>query len=163
MAIIQNLLTDETEQANTIAQLTAANVDYTKLSSAAGIAEELPDLMGLTLTKTDGSVADPERIITRYSPVPAVKSLQDVEFLLFTPADGDYDNLVIYQHGITSLKEDAYSFAYYLTTRDIAVLAIDAPLHGSRSLDAQRSANANVLTYMNLTYLPVARIIFVKA
>lgn len=157
LAIIQNLLTDETEQANTIAQLTAANVDYTKLSSAAGVAEELPDLMGLTLTKTDGSAADPERIISRYSPVPAIKSLQDVEFLLFTPADGDYDNLVIYQHGITSLKEDAYSFAYYLTTQDIAVLAIDAPLHGSRSLDTQRSANANVLAYMNLTYLPVAR------
>lgn len=157
LAIIENLLNDETEQLNTIGQLDAANVDYTKLSSAAGVAEELPDLMGLTLTKVDGSQADPQRLITRYSPVPAVKSLQDVEFLFFTPEDGDYNNLVIYQHGITSLKEDSYSFAYYLTTQDIAVLAIDAPLHGSRSLDAQRSANANVLAYMNLSYLPVAR------
>ncbi|GAL32286.1 putative lipase [Vibrio maritimus] len=157
LAIIQSLLDDETEQVNTIQQLTAANVDYTKLSSTAGVAEELPDLMGITLTKVDGSVADPQRLITRYSPVPAIKSLQDVEFLLFTPEDGVYDNLVIYQHGITSLKEDSYSFAYYLTTQDIAVLAIDAPLHGSRSLDAQRSANADVLAYMNLSYLPVAR------
>ncbi|MGR5542973.1 VolA/Pla-1 family phospholipase, partial [Vibrio campbellii] len=39
----------------------------------------------------------------------------------------------------------------------IAVIAIDMPLHGSRSLDAERSANADVTAYLNLSNIPVAR------
>ncbi|MFS1449420.1 lipase, partial [Vibrio lentus] len=40
------------------------------------------------------------------------------------------------------------------------VIGIDMPLHGTRSLDKipnERSANANLLAYLNLTNLPVAR------
>ncbi|MCA2492194.1 lipase, partial [Vibrio alginolyticus] len=64
---------------------------------------------------------------------------------------------VIYQHGITSAKENAYAFAFNMVQAGVAVIAIDLPLHGTRSLDEQRSANANVLAYLNLSNLAVAR------
>ena len=97
------------------------------------------------------------KVIIKYSPVPQVKSLEAVEFLLFTPNGSDPTNVVIYQHGITSAKENAYAFAYNLARAGTAVLAIDLPIHGTRSLDDTRSANSDVLAYLNLTNLPVAR------
>ncbi|WP_112477996.1 hypothetical protein [Vibrio variabilis] len=101
--------------------------------------------------------------MTQYSPVPVVKSVEAVNYLLFTPTNQDPNTgiplkgLVIYQHGITSAKENSYLFANNLALNGYAVIAIDAPIHGDRSLDDQRSANANVLAYMNLSVLPVAR------
>ncbi|MBF4322821.1 lipase, partial [Vibrio anguillarum] len=56
-----------------------------------------------------------------------------------------------------SVKEDAYFTAAHLANAGIAVIAIDQPLHGARSLDAQRSANADILAYLNLNNLAVAR------
>ncbi len=109
------------------------------------------------MTKSDGTPLDPDRYITRYSPVPKVKSVQDVPFLLFTPHGSTPTDIVIYQHGVTSAKENAYAFAKNLTAAGLAVIAIDLPLHGERSLDSTRSANSDPLAYINLTYLAVAR------
>lgn len=64
---------------------------------------------------------------------------------------------MIYQHGVTTAKENAYAFAKNLTAVGLAVIAIDLPLHGERSLDSTRSANSDPLAYINLTYLAVAR------
>ncbi|PQJ63696.1 lipase [Vibrio chagasii] len=154
LAKVSNALSDASEQANMAAQLVAAGIDTSVL--ATDQTEQLK-LVGLNLTLADGSPLDSERVITKYSPVPQVKSLESVEFLLFTPNGADPTDVVIYQHGITSAKENAYAFAYNLARAGVAVIAIDLPIHGTRSLDDTRSANADVLAYLNLANLPVAR------
>ncbi|MDH5934666.1 lipase [Vibrio splendidus] len=154
LAKVSNALSNSAEQANMAAQLVAAGIDTSILATSQ--TEQLK-LIGLNLTLADGSPLDIERVLTKYSPVPQVKSLEAVEFLLFTPNGSDPANVVIYQHGITSAKENAYAFAYNLARAGTAVLAIDLPLHGTRSLDDTRSANADVLAYLNLANLPVAR------
>ncbi|EKO3791453.1 lipase [Vibrio metschnikovii] len=154
LAKISAALKDPVEQAHLTAQLIGAGIDLTELTT--NPAEQMK-LVGLELTETDGSRLDSERLITRYSPLPSIKSLQTVPFLLFTPKTGEVKNVVIYQHGITSAKENAYAFAFRLAQAGLAVIAIDMPLHGERSLDEQRSANTNVLAYLNLANLPVAR------
>ncbi|UQA53913.1 VolA/Pla-1 family phospholipase [Vibrio sp. ED002] len=159
LAKVSAALADEGEQANMVQQLSTGvfaddPVDVTKL--ATDPTEQLK-LVGSTLYLTDGTQLDSDRIITRYSPVPVVKSIEDVEFLLFTPQTGTPTDVVIYQHGITSAKENAYSFAFNMVKAGVAVIAIDLPIHGTRSLDDQRSANADVLAYLNLSNLAVAR------
>ncbi|HGF7178511.1 TPA: VolA/Pla-1 family phospholipase [Vibrio cholerae] len=154
LAKIKAALADSKEQSTIGSQLLAAGIDTSKLATDAS--EQLK-LVGLRLTKSDGTALDPERYITRYSPVPKVKSVQDVPFLLFTPAGAAPTDIVIYQHGVTSAKENAYAFAKNLTAAGLAVIAIDLPLHGERSLDSTRSANSDPLAYINLTYLAVAR------
>ncbi|EKO3658813.1 lipase [Vibrio metschnikovii] len=154
LAKISAALKDPVEQAHLAEQLIRAGIDLAQL--ATNPAEQMK-LVGLELTKTDGSRLDSERLITRYSPLPSIKSLQTVPFLLFTPKTGEVKNVVIYQHGITSAKENAYAFAFRLAQAGLAVITIDMPLHGERSLDEQRSANTNVLAYLNLANLPVAR------
>ncbi|EJK2115110.1 lipase [Vibrio navarrensis] len=147
------------EAANIQQQLSTGDFanDPVDLANLATSPTEQLKLVGAKITLLDGSQLDSDRIITRYSPVPKVKSLQEVEVLLFTPVGATPTDVVIYQHGITSAKENAYAFAYNLVKAGVAVLAIDLPLHGTRSLDDQRSANANVLAYLNLSNLPVAR------
>ncbi|MGR5132620.1 VolA/Pla-1 family phospholipase [Vibrio alfacsensis] len=159
LAKLSAALADPAEQANMVQQLSTGvfaddPVDVTKL--ATDPTEQLK-LVGSELFLSSGTRLDSERIITRYSPVPVVKSLEDVEFLLFTPKTGTPTDVVIYQHGITSAKENAYSFAFNMVKAGVAVIAIDLPIHGTRSLDEQRSANANVLAYLNLSNLAVAR------
>ncbi|WP_072671033.1 VolA/Pla-1 family phospholipase [Vibrio injensis] len=154
LAKISAALKDPIEQAHIATQLIGAGIDLTELATSQ---EQQMKLVGLELTKTDGSRLDSERLITRYSPLPSIKSLQTVPFLLFTPQTGTVKDVVIYQHGITSAKENAYAFAFRLAQAGLAVIAIDMPLHGERSLDEQRSANTNVLAYLNLANLPVAR------
>ncbi|EKO3892667.1 lipase [Vibrio metschnikovii] len=154
LAKISAALKDPVEQAHLTAQLIGAGIDLDELATSQ---EQQMKLVGLELTKTDGSRLDSERLITRYSPLPSIKSLPEVPFLLFTPKTGTVKDVVIYQHGITSAKENAYAFAFRLAQAGLAVIAIDMPLHGERSLDEQRSANTNVLAYLNLANLPVAR------
>ncbi len=159
LAKLNAALTDPAEQANMVQQLSSgvfasSPVDVSKL--ATDPTEQLK-LVGSKLYLNDGTQLDSERVITRYSPVPAVKSLENVEFLLFTPQNGVAKDVVIYQHGITSAKENAYAFAFNMVQAGVAVIAIDLPIHGTRSLDEQRSANANVLAYLNLSNLAVAR------
>ncbi|WP_025739921.1 VolA/Pla-1 family phospholipase [Salinivibrio socompensis] len=160
LAKVLNVLQDPEQKATITAQLTDAGVDIAVLTGddTSKIVPELFKLAGVTLTKADGSQLDPERILTRYSPVPQIKSVQEVPFLLFTPTTVDSNiKLTIYQHGIGSAKENAYFFAPNFANAGQAVMAIDLPLHGQRSLDAQRSANADVTAYLNLNNLAVAR------
>ncbi|WP_045420772.1 VolA/Pla-1 family phospholipase [Vibrio campbellii] len=159
LAKLSAALADPAEQANMVQQLSSGvfaddPVDVTKLATDP---TERLKLVGSELFLSDGTQLDSDRIITRYSPVPVVKSLEDVEFLLFTPETGTPTDVVIYQHGITSAKENAYSFAFNMVKAGVAVIAIDLPIHGTRSLDEQRSANADVLAYLNLSNLAVAR------
>ncbi|PFG58246.1 Pla-1/cef family extracellular lipase [Vibrio sp. ES.051] len=159
LAKLSAALAEPTEQANMVQQLSTGvfaddPVDVTKLANDP--TEQLK-LVGSTLTLNDGTQLDSERVVTRYSPVPVVKSVEDVEVLVFTPKSGVATGVVIYQHGITSAKENAYAFAFNMVKAGVAVIAIDLPIHGTRSLDEQRSANADVLAYLNLSNLTVAR------
>lgn len=164
LAIISSALSDSSEASTVTQQLVEAGVDVSKLTDDAS---ERLKLVGLTLENSAGAQLDSERIITRYSPVPQVKSLDDVPFILFTPTTLTSPTakleLVIYQHGITSAKENAYAFAANLINgakglgKNLAVIAIDQPIHGERSLDATRSANVDPTNYLNLAYLPVGR------
>lgn len=131
-------------------------VDITQLATSQ---DEQMKLVGITLTDANGNQLDEERLVTRYSPLPKIKSLEDVNFLLFTPtiATAGKTPVVIYQHGITSVKENSYAFAANLAAKGIAVIAIDNPLHGERSLDEERSANKDIKAYLNLGNLTVGR------
>ncbi|MCW8332379.1 VolA/Pla-1 family phospholipase [Vibrio paucivorans] len=155
LALISEALSDSTEQATIGAQLVDAGIDSSILATDAS--EQLK-LIGVDLTKSDGSALDSNRYITRYNPVPKIKSLQSVDFILFTPSSTAANwPVVIYQHGITSVKENTYFFAANLAAAGYVVIAIDQPLHGSRSLDSDRSANSDITAYLNLNNLAVAR------
>lgn len=154
LAVIQNALSDSSTQAHVAAELDALGIDAENLSAA-----DVTTLMGKSLTKdSSGTLLDSDRVVTQYSPIPQIKSLESVDVLLFTPTAGTPSGVVIYQHGITSVKENAYTFAANLTAQNLAVIAIDHPIHGTRSLAGGAiSTNDNALYYLNLTALPVAR------
>lgn len=157
LAIVLNALQDDDLKGVVGAQLVAKSIDPTKLLTDQA---EQAKLFGIELKKPDGTALDPTRKITQYSPFPKIKSLESVPFLLFTPASGTINGLVIYHHGITSAKENAYSFAANTVSNgvaNLAVLAIDHPIHGERSISDTISANASALNYLNLGALPVAR------
>ncbi|KMV30314.1 hypothetical protein AB733_13025 [Photobacterium swingsii] len=120
-------------------------------------------LMGEKI-EVGGKQLDANREITRYSPIPQLKSVQTIDYLLILPkagvcADDTNVPVTIYQHGITSVKENIYGLAPTLsTTQCTALMAIDLPLHGSRNLsDGTVTDGANADVYMNLSYLPVGR------
>ncbi|EAS44780.1 lipase [Photobacterium profundum] len=129
----------------------------------------LPLLTGQEITLSDGSQLDAERLITRYSPVPKLKSVQGVEYTVIFPSDADCQNapvnqVTIFQHGITADKET-------LKTSDLpdkiigdscnAIFAIDLPLHGTRGISLPDGSTVNASddpsVYLNLQYLPVGR------
>ena len=88
---------------------------------------------------------------------PKIKSMQDVPFVLLSPANPT--GIVIYQHGITTFKETAASLAYNLVSANLAVIAIDHPLHGERGLNGGEvvTDKKHPDVYLNLGALPVAR------
>lgn len=58
-----------------------------------------------------------------------------VPFLIVTPTVGTAPHpVVVFQHGIGRDKTDAFAIANSLAAEGLAVLAIDAPLHGDRTL-----------------------------
>lgn len=154
LAVINNALQDDDLKGVIGAQLIAKNINPTQLTNPT----EQEKLIGLDLKKPDGSALDSSRITSQYSYVPKIKSVKDVPYILFTPNTVNASTeLVIYQHGITSAKENLYTFAANLTDQNLAVIAIDHPLHGERSLSDTISANNDALYYLNLKALPVAR------
>ncbi|NAX47937.1 lipase [Photobacterium halotolerans] len=123
----------------------------------------LQALTGSTLTLADGSQLDTERLITRYSPVPKLKSVENVEYtLVLPPVDngcGTASNTVsIYQHGITANKETVAALADSVIGAGChAIFAIDHPLHGTRGIAGMSASTGNPEMYLNLASLTVAR------
>ncbi|QUM81169.1 hypothetical protein HWV01_13165 [Moritella sp. 5] len=116
----------------------------------------------------DGEQLDSERLITKYSPLPQVKAVEDVSFILITPNSATSAAkvpVVIYQHGITSVKENILASLKLtgslnkIVNENYAVLAIDLPLHGDRALagGAIIADEDNAGVFMNFGYLPVGR------
>ncbi|MFD2177301.1 hypothetical protein [Veronia pacifica] len=122
----------------------------------------LTALFGEVLLKADMSRLDNERLISQYSPLPQLKEIQVVNYLLALPAESictDNIPVTIFQHGITSKKEVVLALAKEIGTKScMALLAIDFPLHGQRALADGTIADAsNATVFMNLEYLPVGR------
>ena len=133
---------------------------------------EASKLIGVTLT-SGGKPLDAERNIGRFNPLPTLSEVQSVPLRIFAPTTNlsTVTDVIIYQHGVTSIKENAYALALGQigaglqvtpTAKNVAVVVIDHPLHGERgyalsgSMDTVTTSE-NPTPYLNLGYLTVAR------
>ncbi len=132
---------------------------------------EASKLIGVTLT-SGGKPLDAERNIGRFNPLPTLTEVQSVPLRIFAPTTNlsTVTDVIIYQHGVTSIKENAYALALGQigagldpsVNKVVAVVVIDHPLHGERgfalsgSMDTVTTSD-NPLPYLNLGYLTVAR------
>ncbi|MCF7743086.1 VolA/Pla-1 family phospholipase [Aeromonas veronii] len=132
---------------------------------------EVSKLIGVTLT-SGGKPLDAERNIGRFNPLPTLSEVQSVPLRIFAAAPLNIiTDVIIYQHGVTSIKENAYALALGQigaglqvtpTAKNVAVVVIDHPLHGERGYALSNSmatvtTSENPLPYLNLNYLTVAR------
>ncbi|WP_159064937.1 VolA/Pla-1 family phospholipase [Thaumasiovibrio subtropicus] len=148
-------------------QLAELGFDTSVLSSGdnTAILTEAAKLLGVTLTLANGTALDAERVITQYNPVPQIKDVVDIPVIMFVPQGVANPGVLLYQHGITSRKENSYLFAanhmaiaLQAQQQPYAILAYDQPLHGERALsDGTVADDDNVAVFMNLEYLNVAR------
>lgn len=162
--------------ANAIAAaLATRNIDATKLASLitdstkkGELASYVINMAGLNIQVPDGNggnqALDEERNVTEYNSLPQLTTLTDVPVLLFAAgALNTVQKVVIFQHGITSIKENVYSLAMsivgagQLAGQNVAVMAIDLPLHGERGFPGFLTNAANPSVYANLGFLKVAR------
>ncbi|MGY3859417.1 VolA/Pla-1 family phospholipase [Aeromonas intestinalis] len=129
---------------------------------------EASKLIGVTLT-SGGKALDPEMNIGRFNPLPKLEEVQSVPMRIFAAAPlSAITDVIIYQHGVTSVKENAYALALgqigagAKASKNVAVVVIDHPLHGERGfaltggLDSVTTSD-NPTPYLNLSYLTVAR------
>lgn len=171
-AIANALKASDTE---VIGGLVGAGVDPALLgaliadpSRQAELLAEASKLIGVTLT-SGGKPLDPEMNIGRFNPLPALEEVQSVPMRVFAKdALNTITDVIIYQHGVTSVKENAYALALgqiaagATAGKKVAVVVIDHPLHGERGF-ALSGSMATVTTpenptpYLNLSYLTVAR------
>ncbi|MCD9514462.1 VolA/Pla-1 family phospholipase [Photobacterium carnosum] len=178
------------DKATILAQLANAKVTLADMAQVATNPQVqikvLQNLMGTKLTLANGNQLDPERLITRYSAVPELKSVQTIDYTLVLPNNKKCQTLgandvTIFQHGITADKsvltthsDGLLSLAEKLVGNQCrAIFAINLPLHGDRSIkDTNKNVlkdddgniigsasgkNGNPAAYLNLTNLTVAR------
>ncbi|MFM4650121.1 VolA/Pla-1 family phospholipase [Aeromonas bivalvium] len=158
-----------------IAGLVGAGVDPALLGALiadptrqAELLAEASKLIGVTLT-SGGKALDPEMNIGRFNPLPALEEVQSVPMRIFAAAPlTAITDVIIYQHGVTSVKENAYALALgqigagAQASKNVAVVVIDHPLHGERGFALTGSMDSvttdeNPTPYLNLSYLTVAR------
>ena len=171
LAKISNALNNgsDADKSAIMTQLAALGITTEDL---ANVASDLPTqlkvmtaLTGKTLALADGSQLDKERLISRYSPVPQLKSVENVPYLLIMPNPADCAGVTtgvpvnLFQHGITSGKENVLALApAAIGGQCQALIAIDHPLHGERALsDGTVTDENHPDVYMNLSYLTVGR------
>ena len=173
----------EADKATILDQLADAKVTQADMAQVATNPQVqikvLTLLMGKTLTLANGNQLDPERLITRYSAVPELKSVQTINYTLVLPNSKKCQTLgandvTIFQHGITADKsvltahsDDLPSLAETLIGNQCrAIFAINQPLHGEdrgiHTIDSQgnsqyKNAAIDPSMYLNLENLTVAR------
>ncbi|UXI00379.1 VolA/Pla-1 family phospholipase [Photobacterium sp. TY1-4] len=171
LAKISNVLNNGTDadKAAVMAKLTEWGItseDLAKVSSdQATQLKVMTALIGKTLYLADGTQLDPAREITRYSPIPQLKSVEEINYLLVMPDLANCAGVTtgvpvnIYQHGITAYKETLLALAPEAINNNCqAIIAIDHPLHGERRLsDGTITDEDNPDVFMNLSYLTVGR------
>lgn len=171
LAKISNVLNNGTDAdkdkvKEQLKELKITSDDLAKVSSdQATQLKVMTALIGKTLYLADGSQLDPAREITRYSPIPQLKSVEDINYLLVMPDLANCADVPtgvpvnIYQHGITVNKETVLALAPEAINNSCqAIIAIDHPLHGERQLsDGTITDEDNPDVFMNLSYLTVGR------
>ncbi|MFM9759482.1 VolA/Pla-1 family phospholipase [Aeromonas dhakensis] len=158
-----------------IAGLVGAGVDPALLATLIAdptrqseLLAEASKLIGVTLT-SGGKPLDAEQNIGRFNPLPMLEEVQSVPMRVFAKDDlNTITDVIIYQHGVTSVKENAYAlalgqiYAGMQAGKKVALVVIDHPLHGERgfalsgSMDTVTTSD-NPTPYLNLSYLTVAR------
>ncbi len=166
------------QDAEVIGGLVGAGVDPALLgeliadpSRQAELLAEASKLIGVTLT-SGGKPLDPEMNVGRFNPLPKLEEVQSVPMRIFAAAPlTAITDVIIYQHGVTSVKENAYALALGQigagtqakpTAKNVAVVVIDHPLHGERGFALTGGPDSvttsdNPTPYLNLSYLTVAR------
>ncbi|HHO2170644.1 TPA: VolA/Pla-1 family phospholipase [Aeromonas hydrophila] len=158
-----------------IAGLVGAGVDPALLATLiadptrqAELLTEASKLIGVTLT-SGGKPLDAEQNIGRFNPLPMLEEVQSVPMRVFAKdALNTITDVIIYQHGVTSVKENAYAlalgqiYAGMQAGKKVALVVIDHPLHGERGFALSGSmatvtTSDNPTPYLNLSYLTVAR------
>ncbi|MFB2861931.1 VolA/Pla-1 family phospholipase [Aeromonas hydrophila] len=158
-----------------IAGLVGAGVDPALLATLiadptrqAELLAEASKLIGVTLT-SGGKPLDAEQNIGRFNPLPMLEEVQSVPMRVFAKdALNTITDVIIYQHGVTSVKENAYTlalgqiYAGMQAGKKVALVVIDHPLHGERGFALSGSmatvtTSDNPTPYLNLSYLTVAR------
>ncbi|MCR3911250.1 lipase [Aeromonas hydrophila] len=158
-----------------IAGLVGAGVDPALLATLiadptrqAELLAEASKLIGVTLT-SGGKPLDAEQNIGRFNPLPMLEEVQSVPMRIFAKdALNTITDVIIYQHGVTSVKENAYAlalgqiYAGMQAGKKVALVVIDHPLHGERGFALSGSmatvtTSDNPTPYLNLSYLTVAR------
>lgn len=150
------------------AKLAALIADPTRQSE---LLDEASQLIGVSLT-SGGKPLDAERNIGCFNPLPTLTEVQSVPLRIFAPTTNlsTVTDVIIYQHGVTSIKENAYALALGQigagldpsVNKVVAVVVIDHPLHGERGFALSGSMDTvttseNPTPYLNLGYLTVAR------
>ncbi|MGL6371763.1 VolA/Pla-1 family phospholipase [Aeromonas hydrophila] len=158
-----------------LAGLVGAGVDPALLATLiadptrqAELLAEASKLIGVTLT-SGGKPLDAEQNIGRFNPLPMLEEVQSVPMRVFAKdALNTITDVIIYQHGVTSVKENAYAlalgqiYAGMQAGKKVALVVIDHPLHGERGFALSGSmatvtTSDNPTPYLNLSYLTVAR------
>lgn len=171
LAIIRSVLTtgNDADKAAIIDQLAVLNITPTDIAAASNDADIqhrlLTTLAGATLTLANGEQLDPQRLITRFSPLPKLQSVQYIDYILILPIDSECNEVGkngtnIYLHGITSTKDTVLALADNIIGDNCqAIFAIDHPLHGSRTIKGidGSASDDHPEYYLNLSALTVAR------
>ncbi|GIU06036.1 lipase [Shewanella glacialipiscicola] len=113
-----------------------------------------PSLMaGKTWLLDDGTAVDKTKHLTKFNPIPAIKGYETVSVLIsmpnevrlanfyqqqgipFTPPTAGWPTTIAL-HGLGGGKEMSLAYAGSYAAMGVATIAIDMPLHGARSFDA---------------------------
>ncbi|MCG3863281.1 MULTISPECIES: VolA/Pla-1 family phospholipase [unclassified Photobacterium] len=162
---------DKRAIASQLSDLHISDIDLARVATdKATQIKVLTALKGQKLTLANGKQLDPERLITRYSPVPQLQSVAAVQYNLIMPKL-DKENqekckqsgysVTIFQHGVTSNKEQFVYSNPSLPDKIIgnqcrAIFAIDLPLHGTRGIGG-KNASEDPKMFLNFIDLAVAR------
>lgn len=170
IAIISSVLAtgSAADKATIIDQLAALNITPADIAAATDPSVQnklLVALTGATLTLANGDQLDPQRLITRFSPLPKLRSVQYIDYILVLPSAAKCNavgknSTSIYLHGITSNKETVFALADNIINDNCqAIFAIDHPLHGSRTINGVpgSASDGHPEYYLNLSALTVAR------
>lgn len=127
-------------------------------------ADLMKALTGARLTLANGERLDLKRNISRYNPVPTLKSIENIEYTLILPktpeCQTDKSNPVtVYMHGITSNKDSLLKSTLIdklMEGKCQAVVTINHPLHGARGIN-NKNASTDPTMYLNLDSFRVGR------
>ena len=102
-------------------------------SAAAGAYAPPFNALGLDPTSTNLTYANPIPVAKSTQTIPVIATVPNAASGQTKPAAGW--PIVIFQHGITRNRADALAIAATMASQGFAVVAIDQPLHGIRSID----------------------------